>query len=79
MRAFLQHDYGVAPDQVHWFFGGYNEPEHYSDRIRVDLPPGVQTSTIPDDRCMNDMLEAGELDDLMGPEQPRAFLEGSLP
>lgn len=77
MRAFLQHDFGVAPGQVHWFFGGYNEPEHYTERIPMNLPPGVEATTIDSETCMNDMLEAGELDALMGPEQPRAFLEGS--
>src|SRR5919108_4307095 len=41
MRGMLQHDYGVYPQDMHWFMGGLNasvEPP----LIPLDLPPGIR-------------------------------------
>jgi 4,5-dihydroxyphthalate decarboxylase len=74
VRAFLEHDYGVSPRDVEWFTGGVNAPGR-EERIRLDPPPGVAVHPIGPDRTLNAMLLAGEIDALMCPALPRAFLE----
>lgn len=76
IRGILQHDYGVPPQDIEWFFGGYNAPENYTERIPVDLPPGVRARTIPTDRSLDELLANGEIDALMGPIEPASFLRG---
>ncbi len=74
VRAFLEHDYNVSPKDVEWFTGGVNSPGR-QERIRLDPPPGVSITPIGPDRTLNDMLLRGEIDALMCPAFPRAFLE----
>jgi len=76
IRAFLQHDYGVTPDQIHWFYGGLNTAD-YAERLRHDVPDGVRLEPIPSDRTLNELLEAGELDAITASQPPRGFREGS--
>src|SRR5262249_58449901 len=61
MRGMLQHDYGVKPQDMHWFMGGLNsfvEPPlialNLPSDIKLDFPSGSQT--------LEQMFEAGELD-----------------
>jgi 4,5-dihydroxyphthalate decarboxylase len=76
-RGFLQHDYGVHPSQVDWYFGMLNEPGRYAERVPVDLPPDLRTNLIREDQCLDQMLESGEIDALMAAGAPRSFLRGS--
>ncbi len=76
IRAFLEHDYGVAPGDVHWHYGGLNSAD-YAERLRHDSPPGVRLEPIPTYRTLNELLEAGELDAVAASQPPRAFREGS--
>jgi 4,5-dihydroxyphthalate decarboxylase len=77
MRVLLQTEYGVAPEQVTWYFGGYAQPERYTERIPITLPANVRHETIPSDRSLDQMLDAGEIDALMGAIPPPSFLRGS--
>jgi 4,5-dihydroxyphthalate decarboxylase len=76
-RAVLEHDYGVRPDQIYWYFGSYATPEPFTERIRFELPPGVQSTLIPSDTCLDQLLEAGEIDALMGASLPPSIQRGS--
>jgi 4,5-dihydroxyphthalate decarboxylase len=76
IRAFLQHDHGVAPSDVHWLYGGLNTAD-YAERLRHEAPPGVRLDAIPTDRTLNELLVAGELDAVAASQPPRAFREGS--
>jgi 4,5-dihydroxyphthalate decarboxylase len=76
IRAFLQHDYGVAPQQIRWFTGGLSTPG-FAERVPHTPPPGVRLERIPEDRTLEDMLERGEISALIGARQPTAFLLGS--
>ena len=76
IRAFLQHDYRVAPSQIHWLTGGLETPE-YHERLRHDAPPGVTIELIPSDRTLLDMLAAGDIDALATANQPAPFSDGS--
>lgn len=75
-RAFLQYDYGVMPQDVKWFQGGRVTPG-YVERNAIPNPPGVSIEIIPEDKSLNGMLAAGELDALFSPDRPPALLDGS--
>jgi 4,5-dihydroxyphthalate decarboxylase len=76
MRGMLQHEYGLAPQDMHWFMGGMTEPAdrpllplHLSDNTRLDfLAPG---------QTLEAMFEAGDLDALLSLYIPSLFLRGS--
>jgi 4,5-dihydroxyphthalate decarboxylase len=76
IRAFLQHDYDVTPEEVHWHYGGLNSAD-YAERLRHDTPQGIRLDPIPADRTLNELLEAGELDAVTASQPPRGFREGS--
>jgi 4,5-dihydroxyphthalate decarboxylase len=75
VRGLLQHGYGVALEDVHWFQGGTNEPGR-TEGVSVELPPGVSVTPVPD-RSLNDMLVAGELDAVIAAHPPADFKRGS--
>jgi 4,5-dihydroxyphthalate decarboxylase len=77
IRGILEHEHNVPPSAIHWFFGGYNEAERFTERIPLKLPANVQSTTIGEDRSLDQMLEAGDIDALMGATAPRSFDRGS--
>jgi 4,5-dihydroxyphthalate decarboxylase len=76
MRGLLEHEYGVPPDAVTWYFGGYDEPAPFTQRVPLDLPPSVRVQTIAPESSLNQMLVDGEIDALMGARPPSAFRQG---
>ncbi|OGQ17834.1 MAG: 4,5-dihydroxyphthalate decarboxylase [Deltaproteobacteria bacterium RIFCSPHIGHO2_02_FULL_60_17] len=76
LRGLLQHEYGVAPGEIHWLQGGEEQPGR-KDRVDFELPRGVRLDGIPQDRTLNEMIESGEIDALMSPRMPSCFLRGS--
>lgn len=78
IRAFLQHDYGVAPTDVRWWEGGLTET-HYEERLSVALPEEIQVGRIPKDRTLEGMLDAGDLAALATVQPPRSFGPSSSP
>src|ERR1700716_2048915 len=76
MRGMLQHDYGVAPSDLHWFMGGLNsftEPP----LIPLNLPKNVRLDFLPAGKTLEGMFEAGELDALLSIYIPTLFHQGS--
>ncbi len=76
LRGLLQHEYGIAPEEIHWFQGGEEQPGR-KDRVEFDLPPKIRLEVIPQDRTLNEMIESGGIDALMSPRMPLCFLRGS--
>ena len=76
LRGLLQHEYGVAPGEIHWLQGGEEQPGR-KDRVDFERPRGVRLDGIPQDRTLNEMIESGEIDALMSPRMPSCFLRGS--
>jgi 4,5-dihydroxyphthalate decarboxylase len=74
VRACLQHDYHVLPREVEWFTGGVNQPWP-EEGIPLRPPPGVKVTPIGSHRTLNTMLLQGEIDALLCPALPQAFLE----
>lgn len=78
IRAFLQHDYGVAASDVRWWQGGLTDP-HYDERVHLDLPPEIVVQRIPAGRTLEGMLESGELPALVSVQPPAAFGRAGSP
>jgi 4,5-dihydroxyphthalate decarboxylase len=76
IRAFLQHDYDVKPEDFHWFRGGLDRPV-YHERLPHGVPEGVQLDSIPEGKTLEGMLDAGELDALITPDVPFPVRAGS--
>jgi 4,5-dihydroxyphthalate decarboxylase len=76
IRAFLEHDYGVSPREIHWLTGGLVTPQ-YEERLHHDAPPGVTIDLIPQGRTLLEMLDSGEIDGLTTAQQPQTFTAGS--
>jgi 4,5-dihydroxyphthalate decarboxylase len=76
MRGMLQHDYGVAPADLHWFMGGLNT---FTEQplIPLDLPKNVRLDFLPPGVTLEGMFEAGELDALLSIYIPSLFLKSS--
>lgn len=70
IRGLLQHQYGVAPQDIHWF-------RRRSEHVSIAIPPGVQVDNIGKDQTLDGLLEAGDLDALAVTSAPRAFVAGS--
>jgi 4,5-dihydroxyphthalate decarboxylase len=76
MRGFLQHDYGVKAEDLHWFMGGLDS---YADPplIRLNLPAAIKLTVLEQGQTLEKMFAAGELDALFSLYIPRLFLDGS--
>ncbi len=76
LRGMLQHEYGVAPTDLHWFMGSLNsfaEPP----LIPLALPAGVKLEFLSPGATLERMFAAGALDALLSIYIPDLFLAGS--
>jgi 4,5-dihydroxyphthalate decarboxylase len=76
MRGMLQHDYGVKPQDMHWFMGGLNsfvEPP----LIALNLGNDIRLDFLSAGQTLEQMFEAGELDALLSLYIPKLFLARS--
>src|SRR5262244_2973151 len=76
MRGFLQHDYGIKAQDMHWFMGGLNtfvEPP----LIPLDLPKEIKLDFLTGGQTLEAMFDAGELDALLSLYIPNSFLKGA--
>lgn len=69
IRGILQHEYGVDLDTIQWFEGGANVPR---EPDVLDLRPDreIDIRFIGPEKSLNDMLEAGEIDAMIGARKP---------
>jgi len=70
VRGFLQHDYEVMPEDLEWVVGA-------PVRFGVSIPAGVRLQEIGPGQALDEMLDRGEIDALIGVTLPRPFLAGS--
>ncbi|MQB01054.1 MAG: ABC transporter substrate-binding protein [Actinobacteria bacterium] len=74
-RGMLSDEYAVRADDVNWLQGGLHRPGG-EERVHLDLPESISLEAIPADRCLDDMLQDGEIDALITPLAPNSFLAG---
>jgi 4,5-dihydroxyphthalate decarboxylase len=77
-RAILQDDFAVQPSDIRWVRGGMEQPGR-AEKIALALPPQVRIEDAPADRTLSGMLEAGEIDGIIGPRLPACFERGTAP
>lgn len=73
-RGLLAHEYGVALTDVHWVAGGVGVAGR-EEKVAVELPPGVELERVQD-RSLDAMLAAGDIDALMTAHAPPSFERG---
>jgi 4,5-dihydroxyphthalate decarboxylase len=74
-RAVLAHEYGVRLEDVEWVQGGTNEPGRI-EGIEIDPPAGM--TIVPErDRSLSELLMAGEIEAIIAPHAPDAFVDRS--
>ena len=76
IKGLLADEYGVKPEDMHWFVGRLNAPTE-KPLIPLHLPRNVQLEFLPAGETLEGMLARGELDALFSIYFPKLFLEGS--
>jgi 4,5-dihydroxyphthalate decarboxylase len=69
-RGFLAHQYGVHPQDVHWF-------RRRREHVAIAVPEGIRIDNIGKDESLDDLLEQGKLDAVALTQPPRTFVQGS--
>ncbi len=71
LRATLEEDYGVAPEDMTWLQGSLEQPGRV---VHTPVAPkGVSLTGIESHQTLARMLEAGEIDALISPRMPSTF------
>ena len=78
MRGILGEFHGVDPQAVQWVRGGVNEPGGRGEKMPLRLPDTYMISDI-EDRSLNDVLLAGEVDALITTRLPEGLGKGVRP
>jgi 4,5-dihydroxyphthalate decarboxylase len=69
MRGILEHDYGVPHKSVQWF-------SETDEDVDFTPPPGLDITQVPENKSLEDMLVAGEIDALLSPDLLRPLSAG---
>jgi len=75
VRGLLADEYGVRAEDVDWIIGGIDEPGR-EEKIPVRLPERIRTTRIGPGETLWEMLTRGEIDAIVAPRAPKAFLAG---
>lgn len=71
IRAMLEEDHGVAPEDMTWVQGSLEQPGRV---IHTPVSPkGVSIEAVPAGKTLAGMLAAGEIDALVSPRMPSTF------
>lgn len=77
MRGIMAVEYNVDCDSIHWLTGALDKGIR-KERLPLALPAGMVVEPIEEGQTLQDMLLAGEIDALLAPKPPQAFLDGNL-
>jgi 4,5-dihydroxyphthalate decarboxylase len=69
VRGLLQHEYDVAPQDVHWF-------RRRAEHVPIEIPKNIRLDNIAQGETLDSLLEAGALDAVALTQPPRGFLAG---
>ena len=76
VRGILHSEFGVNLDRVNWLEGGVNTPRAPDPDMDIRPKHGLSLSVIPENRCLNEMLEMGEIDAYFGARRPQSLDTG---
>src|SRR5262249_4146949 len=74
MRGWLQHEMGVALQDVQWVQAGANEDGRI-EQVKLNLTKGIPLTRVAD-KSLSDMLAKGEIDCAIIARPPTCFLQG---
>ena len=69
MRGILEHDYGVPHKSITWL-------SELDEDVDFTPPPGLDITQVPEEKSLEDMLVAGEIDALLSPDLIRPLTAG---
>ncbi len=75
MRGIMQDEYGVSCDAIHWRTGALDEGVRV-ERLELALPKSMRVEPITAGQTLEDLLLDGQIDGLLAPKPPKAFLAG---
>lgn len=75
MRGILADEYGVDCDGIHWRTGALDAGVR-RERLELALPENMVVEPIDAGETLQDLLLRGDLDGLLAPKPPQAFLDG---
>jgi 4,5-dihydroxyphthalate decarboxylase len=76
IRGILSDEYKVPVSSVHYFNGGEEEPGR-REKLKLSLPAEIRLDSIPEDKTLSGMLDAGEIDALYTARMPSTFRQGA--
>ena len=79
IRGFMQHEYGVKPEDVEWVVSALDSSAKDAGKISKQeniQPEGISIAIGPEGKDESDMLIDGDVDALFHAGEPRAFTEG---
>jgi 4,5-dihydroxyphthalate decarboxylase len=76
MRGIMQDQYGVRASDVSWRTGALDEGIR-RERLELKLPQGMVVDPIADGETLQQLLLDGQIDGLLAPKPPQAFLDGN--
>jgi 4,5-dihydroxyphthalate decarboxylase len=77
IRGILQHEYGVDLGSISYFEGGVNAPRPPDEDLDLRPLKEIRIEHIGDQKNLNAMLEAGEIDAYFGARAPKAMKTNS--
>lgn len=72
-RGMLSDEFGVTAADIRWRTGGVEDPGR-PEKVKLDLPDGIEVEPIPADKSLSGMLAAGEIDAVVAPLPPSCWL-----
>jgi 4,5-dihydroxyphthalate decarboxylase len=75
MRGILHDDHGVPADAIRWRTGALDQGVRH-ERLALTPPPLLAIEPVDDGDTLQDLLLRGEIDGILAPNPPKAFLSG---
>lgn len=75
IRGILQHEYGVAPDEMHWVISSSSSEGDVS-KNEAALPEGIRIERGPAGKDESQLLVEGVVDAVFSAKEPQAFIDG---
>lgn len=76
VRGIISDSYGVDVSKLRYRTGGLNKPGRV-ERLELDLPSDLEVQAMGTDVSLNSAMLDGELDAIIAPAPPQAFVDGN--
>lgn len=75
IRGLLSDEYGVRAEDIDWVIGGIDAPGR-DEKIPVTLPKQFRTTKLKPGETLWALMQRGEIDAIIAPRAPQAFVDG---